>query len=186
MNPFPTIREIRQRFNLSQLEFAIVLQTSRTLLNKAEKGQRRLNEFSWNRLVEYEKKSRPVEIRQREANTISHKCTAKMVQLVQEWKRRLIEIGCQRIILELQLKNLKNKQASLAYAHANIDLLLEKIPGSHSPISLLARKKLLTENKHIACSASGQLRIQVKIDLLSAEAEILNRYLKGAQKSTDD
>ena len=183
-DPMHTLREFRKKAKLGQLAMAELLQTSRGLVSMAELGKRSLPEASLVRLKMFQSISvqfNDLPISANPSMTVSKEQVER--EWKQAWKKMFDRNQFSLYSTEKRLTALKIKyqgHLSTYEAFFRAVVTISATGGNPAELDYFSNELKKTERKILTCGKIAQLRLQLSIDLLMAEASLLNQYLGSA------
>ncbi|MCP9752800.1 helix-turn-helix transcriptional regulator [Ferruginibacter sp. HRS2-29] len=179
-----TLREFRKKAMLSQSTMAEMLKTTRSQINMAERGERPLPAHAVERLEEFLKISAiggkmPIEEQLRIIESeLMLGFEAKSI-----WEAMLSKNTWQQHCLRQQLRKMQLDFEATLRKSRGIWQAVQSLPavnGAPVEIDYLDDIQQTIQRKLLTCGRIAQLRLQLSIDLLLAEASLLNQYLNPA------
>ena len=188
-----TLREYRKKVNLSQRVLAESLKTTRSQIAMAERGERPLPKQAQKLFEVMQSLSEDMEIMEslpvsddvKYANNLPLPEDYLVVsgETLGIWQEKVAENQWQIYYLKKKLVKMKAEAASLTARQMAFGKLTVAIPqtgGKDIEVEYFKDKQQLLNRKILTCGRIAQLRLQLSIDLLLAEADLLNQYVASA------
>jgi transcriptional regulator with XRE-family HTH domain len=177
------LKEFRTQLNLSQLEMAKFLRTTRSQIAMVEKGGRSLQIDGMVKLANlYNCNAQMSQLGTETTVKIAEGINLVREELVDKWKGKLIRSSYEKRRLEDQVQNMKSEWEANLQLALTMDQLLEVAQdtgGMDYYRAYADEKKNYAHRKMIYCGESAQLGLQASIELLDAEMQILNKLISG-------
>ncbi len=178
-----TLREYRKKVNVSQRILAEILKTTRSQIAMAERGERPLPKDAKNRFA-------IMQTLQVDINTIKDASIPMLddaVTLADEtlciWQARAAENHWQQYNKKRLLRTMKIRYDLLIARQLELYkavIAISETGGHEVEVNFMKDKQMMIHRKILTCGRIAQLRLQLSIDLLLAEADILNQYVASA------
>ncbi len=177
------LKQFREQLNLSQLEMAKFLRTTRSQIAMVEKGGRSLQIDGLVKLAGlYNCNAKTNELGSEATMKIAEGINLVKEDLVKKWEGRLLKLNYEKRRIEDQLQEMKSEWEANLQLALTMDQLLEVAQDTGSMDYYRAyaeERKNYGHRKMIYCGESAQLGLQARIEVISAEAQILTKLISG-------